>query len=213
MFPKVIYVEGNIGTGKSTFLKQLDDDNLKKKYNYDVIYEPVDEWQRIGILEKFYSDPKRYCYLFQSYCLFSRFNLLDKIDENLDYVFIERSIFSDHNVFAKGCKHLNQLNDIEYNIYKIWFDKFKSVHPTDYYHIYLQLNPEICLQRINQRNRNEETSITIEYLQLLHDRHESWLNTDKKCLKTYDNTKLLEPVKVIEEVHYLLLNSTFLTKS
>ena len=200
MFPKIIYVEGNIGTGKSTFLKQLDDEKLKKKYNYDVIYEPVDEWQRIGILEKFYSDPKKYCYLFQSYCLFSRFNLLDKIDDNLDYIFIERSIFSDHNVFAKGCKYLNQLNDIEYDIYKIWFDKFKTVHPIDYYHIYLQLEPEICLQRIIQRNRNEETNITIEYLQLLHDRHESWLTTDEKCLKTYDNTKLLKPEDVIEDV-------------
>ena len=61
MPPKIIYVEGNIGTGKSTFLKHLDNDYLKKKHKYDVIYEPVDNWQQIGILEKFYSDPKKYC--------------------------------------------------------------------------------------------------------------------------------------------------------
>lgn len=204
MPPKIIYVEGNIGTGKSTFLKHLDNDYLKKKHKYDVIYEPVDNWQQIGILEKFYSDPKKYCYLFQSYCLFSRFNLLDQMDDNLDYIFIERSIFSDNNVFAKGCHHLNQLNDIEYNIYKLWFDKFLSVHPHEYCHIYLQLDPDVCLQRIIQRNRNEETGITIEYLQLLHEKHESWLVGNSTCKKIYDNTKLLNPEKVIEDVKNFL---------
>ena len=39
--PKIIFVEGNIGTGKSTFLKMIE-----KCYNdkYQVIYEPVDLW-------------------------------------------------------------------------------------------------------------------------------------------------------------------------
>ena len=32
MTPTIIYVEGNIGTGKSTFLKQLDVEDLKLKY-------------------------------------------------------------------------------------------------------------------------------------------------------------------------------------
>lgn len=200
MSPKIIYVEGNIGTGKSTFLKRLDNEKLKKKYNYDVIYEPVDNWQQIGILEKFYSDPTKYCYLFQSYCLFSRFNLLDKINDNLDYIFIERSIFCDNNVFAKSCHHLNQLNDIEYDIYKLWFDKFLSVHPNEYCHIYLQLDPEVCLKRIIQRNRNEETGISIEYLQLLHEKHEAWLGDNSTCKKIYDNTQLLNPENVIEDV-------------
>ena len=149
MSPVIIYVEGNIGTGKSTFLKQLDDTTLKTKYNYDVIYEPVDKWQNIGILEKFYSDPKKYCYLFQSYCLFTRFQLLQNIDQNLNYIFIERSIFSDKYVFANGCWKLGQLEHIEYDIYNKWFNEFLLKHPLNYYHIYLQVAPKICLERIN----------------------------------------------------------------
>jgi deoxyadenosine/deoxycytidine kinase len=213
MPPIIIYIEGNIGTGKSTFLKQLDDNTLKTKYNYDVIYEPVDEWQKVGVLEKFYSDPKKYCYLFQSYCLFTRFQLLQKLDDKLNYVFIERSIFSDKYVFANGCRKLGQLEDIEYNIYNKWFDEFLLKHPLNYHHIYLQVDPKICLERINQRNRGEESGITLEYLTLLHNQHEIWwlgggdsnsTLTNDKFIKVYNNTNRLIGEKVIQDINLFL---------
>ncbi len=207
MSPIIIYVEGNIGTGKSTFLTQLDERSLKNKYNYDVIYEPVDNWQQMGILEKFYSDPKKYCYLFQSYCLFTRFQLLQDIDDRLDYVFVERSIFSDKYVFANGCKKLKQLDDIEYKIYDTWFNDFLVKHPINYYHIYLQVEPNICLERINSRNRGEETGISLEYLTLLHNQHEEWSKKDNKFIKIYDHTNHLIAEDVIQDIN-LFLNST-----
>lgn len=208
MSPTIIYIEGNIGTGKSTFLKQLDESYLKKKYNYDVIYEPVDDWQKIGILEKFYSDPKKYCYLFQSYCLFTRFQLLRKIESSLDYIFIERSIFSDKYVFATGCKELGQLDDIEYNIYDTWFNNFLKNHPVDYYHIYLRVDPRVCLERINTRNRGEESGIGLDYLTLLHDKHENWSRCNNKFIKVYDNTKRLIGEKVIQDINLLLKHTS-----
>jgi len=204
MSPIILYIEGNIGTGKSTFLKNLDNDDLKRKYNYDIIYEPVEMWQNVGILKKFYEDPERYCYLFQSYCLFTRFQLLDTINQNLDYVFIERSIFSDSYIFANTCKKLGQLNDIEFNIYNKWFTQFLSIHPTNYYHIYLQLDPKICLERINKRNRGEETSISLSYLQELHNAHETW-SKKNRFIQIYNNKQFLTPSKVIEEIHYKII--------
>jgi deoxyadenosine/deoxycytidine kinase len=201
MTPTIIYVEGNIGTGKSTFLKQLDVEDLKLKYKYDIVYEPVEEWQTIGILDQFYKDPQRYCYLFQSYCLFSRFRLLKRIDKKeLKFIFIERSIFSDKNVFANGCKQIGQLNDLEYEIYNNWFNHFNSIHPTDYHHIYLQLDPETCLQRINKRNRGEESGITLDYLQLLHDQHESWTKNNKKVIKIYNNEGILDTMEILTDI-------------
>ena len=226
MSPIILYIEGNIGTGKSTFLKHLDNDDLKKKYNYDVIYEPVDIWQNVGILKKFYEDPKRYCYLFQSYCLFTRYQLLNNIDPKLDYVFVERSIFSDNYVFAKTCKELGQLDDIEFKIYNDWFVKFLRNHPQKYYHIYLRVDPQTCLERIKQRNRGEESNISLFYLEKLHNAHENWSNNpvqkNLKFIKVYDNKEFLSPSKVIEEIHYsiiskcnqpLNLNSTSLSVS
>ena len=53
-----IYIEGNIGSGKSTFLKYLEDHLPHDKFTF--IYEPVDEWQAFkdedgkNILDCFY---------------------------------------------------------------------------------------------------------------------------------------------------------------
>ena len=61
----IIYIEGNIGSGKSTFL-----DMLKMKYasNQDIVFldEPLDSWNKITdmegktMLEKFYSDKEKH---------------------------------------------------------------------------------------------------------------------------------------------------------
>lgn len=203
MTPKIIYIEGNIGTGKSTFLKNLDKSELKQRYKYEVIYEPVDEWQQEGILEKFYSDPVKYCYLFQSYCLFSRFRLLKRIDkrDDLDFVFIERSIFSDKYVFADGCKKLDQLEDIEYKLYNNWFNHFRGIHTIYHYHIYLRLDPEICLQRVNKRNRDEESGLSLDYLRLLHNQHEKWSKDNDKFIKICDNRKMIDAEDFLKDVN------------
>ena len=77
----LIYIEGNIGTGKTTFLNLLK--NYIEKFrdiNLDarVVLEPVDEWMETrdsdgkNILEKFYSDQGRYSYIFQMNSFISR---------------------------------------------------------------------------------------------------------------------------------------------
>ena len=40
-----IYVEGNIGTGKTTFLDFLK--TLFSKNNHSFVYEPVDQWTNL----------------------------------------------------------------------------------------------------------------------------------------------------------------------
>ena len=80
---KIISVEGNIGSGKTTLLENLKD---KYKSNPNVIFlrEPVDEWENIKdkngttMLEKFYSDQKRYSFSFQMLAFISRLVLLKK---------------------------------------------------------------------------------------------------------------------------------------
>lgn len=77
----LIYIEGNIGTGKTTFLNMLQYYLYWFEYiNYDarILLEPVDEWENTkdsdgkNILEKFYGDQKKYSYLFQMNSFISR---------------------------------------------------------------------------------------------------------------------------------------------
>ena len=41
--------------------------------------------------------------------------------------------------------------------------------------IYLRATPDICMNRLQRRQRTEEGGVTLEYLQGLHQKHEDWL--------------------------------------
>ena len=59
-------VEGNIGAGKTTFLKNFD----KYSNSVEVIPEPVQKWRDVkghNLLEKFYQEPNRWSMLLQTY--------------------------------------------------------------------------------------------------------------------------------------------------
>ena len=167
----VIFVEGNIGTGKSTFLTALSQE-------FKVILEPVDEWTKTknangkNLLEEFYSDPARNAYLFQSIAFRSRMKNI----VNQDSCLIVRSIYTDRNVFAKTCREDGLISDIEWNDYIGWFDwltdEFK-INPHGY--VYLRCDPEISYERIKKRKRSGEETISFEYLKKLHKKHDDWL--------------------------------------
>lgn len=179
-------IEGNIGSGKSTFIRILNECNHNKNpqlYNINnskIIEEPVNMWQNMNgsnILESFYNDQKRYSFTFQMATFVTRTELLEKaLNYEDSFVIAERSVLTDKNVFSKNCHESGLMNNMEYNVYLEMFRYLNSktkLKPNGI--IYIKTDPEICLNRINERNRDEETEIPIEYLQNLHKRHENWL--------------------------------------
>jgi deoxyadenosine/deoxycytidine kinase len=182
MPPKIIFVEGNIGTGKTTFL------NLVQKHvdNVQCILEPVDKWTGLSdssgknILHYFYENMEKYTYSFQSYAFLSRVMLLDLIDYSKEYIFIERSVYSDKNIFAQNCVQNGTMTEIEWNLYNKWFDwMVGKLIKLDYTHIYLKCQPEVSYARLKTRNRPEEQGISLDYITQIHQRHEDWLgNSD-----------------------------------
>lgn len=57
---------------------------------------------------------------------------------------------------------------------------------------YLRTNPEVCMRRVQERNRPEEvSSISLEYLKNLHIFHEKWLNSSIKNLHYYQPTSVI----------------------
>ncbi len=64
--PYTIVVEGNIGSGKTTFLDKFHD----RTGQVEVLSEPVDRWRDASghnLLDLMYSDPARWSLLFQTY--------------------------------------------------------------------------------------------------------------------------------------------------
>ena len=83
----IISIEGNIGSGKSTFLSYLKSNNTK----FVFVKEPVDEWESVrdtesgkSIIEKFYEDQEKYSFSFQMMAFISRLKILrDTIKDNV----------------------------------------------------------------------------------------------------------------------------------
>jgi deoxyadenosine/deoxycytidine kinase len=69
----------------------------------------------------------------------------------------ERSIDADSEVFAKLLYQKQFMNETEYQLYQAEFQGFRDIlqlKPVDHY-IYLRCSPEICLKRLQCRNRLE----------------------------------------------------------
>ena len=194
----IVAIEGNIGVGKSTFI-----DILHKNFrDSSIVPEPVDKWLNIkgsddkNILQTFYDDVDRWAYTFQNMAYITRIMTLEETikEKKSKYIFLDRSIGTDKNVFERMLFEDGKINVLEHNIYKLWEDfYYKYVKPEFTYKIiYLRAEPEVCIQRIKQRGRPEEKNISIEYLNKLHKYHEEWLIDNKEvividCNKDFEN--------------------------
>lgn len=171
-----LVVEGNIGAGKSTFLKIL--------ANYlDIcpVFEPNQRWQDVdgdNLLDLFYKDTPRWAYTFQSYAFVSRTISHEQTIKaaQQSVLVLERSVFSDRYCFAKNIFEMGAMNHLEWQLYKEWFAWLVyqyTVLPTGF--IYLRTSPEVCYERMRRRSRSEESTVSLDYLRLLYEKHENWL--------------------------------------
>jgi deoxyadenosine/deoxycytidine kinase len=187
---KIVF-DGNIGCGKSSILKLIQNN---KPIEMNIYNEPLYDWSKW--LELFYSDMNKYSFGFQMRVLKSH---LDKKDI-LNGIF-ERSPLSCQKVFGELLFEDNKMNELEWNLTNE-FNYDYGWNPD--YVVYLKCDPQICYQRIKQRNRNDEQSIDINYLERIHQKYEK-LYTDCKSFKviTIDSSNSIE--KVYEDVMELVI--------
>jgi deoxyadenosine/deoxycytidine kinase len=176
----IISIEGNIGSGKSTFLSYIRE-NCSKEIIF--VKEPVDQWEQIRdsetnetMLQKFYKNQKMYSFSFQMMAFISRFSILrETVRQNPFAIIItERCLYTDKYVFAKMLFEMKNIEDVNYQIYNQWFEEFASEFPINKI-IYIKANPEICFERIKKRNRIGESEIPLDYLVNCHKYHEDMI--------------------------------------
>jgi len=179
----IISIEGNIGSGKSTFINYL-----KKVFDEKevvIVPEPVKEWESIcdkdgkSMLVHFYEDQMRNAFSFQMMAYISRLAYLKKAireNPNAKLIITERCLETDRNVFAKMLYDEGKIREVDYQIYLRWFDEFhKDLIPS--YYIYIRANAHVCTERIAIRSRDGESGIPYEYLEHCGNTHDTWLNT------------------------------------
>lgn len=171
----LISVEGNIGSGKSTFLKKI-----SESLDLSIIFEPAEKWQNIqshNLLDEFYRDMNRWGYSFQTYVFLTRLQEIEeKISTTKDINIVERSVYTDKFCFAKALHTMGKITNLEWLMYCQWYDWLIENHVRPFNGIiYLQVDPKISFDRVYLRNRSEESGIPFDYISLLHEYHEDWL--------------------------------------
>ena len=183
--PLIFSVEGNIGSGKSTLVRDLQVrmGAAPTLCGRQVVFlqEPVDIWNDTvdgdgeSILSKFYADQEKYAFPFQMMAYISRQSLINRAvaDHPGAILVSERCIHTDKQVFAKMLFEDGKIEPINYTIYNMWFDEFSN--SARYAgHIYLEASASTCSSRIAKRGRTGE-DIPLEYLGRCNDYHDTWL--------------------------------------
>ena len=179
---KIISIEGNIGSGKSTLVE-----GLRQKYmshgEICFLQEPVDEWECIRdangqtVLEKYYGNQERYAFSFQMMAYISRLSQLrNAIKQGYRTIITERCVHTDKMVFAQMLYDDKKIEEVEYQIYNKWFDEFIDDIP-EFHYVYVKTTPDVAHARVNKRSRQGEGNIPIDYLRKCHDYHNKWMRT------------------------------------
>ena len=171
-----IAVAGNIGAGKTT-LTEL----LAKHYGWKPHYEDVDE---NPYLNDFYDDMQRWSFNLQIYFLNSRFSQVLEIQRSGDTVIQDRTIYEDTEIFAPNLHSMGLMSTRDFKNYTSLFQLMNKLVKSPDLLIYLRASVPTLVNQIQQRGREYENSIRLDYLKQLNERYEAWINrySDGKLL-------------------------------
>lgn len=171
-----IAVAGNIGSGKTTLTTLL-----AKHYNWETHLEDVDT---NPYLNDFYEDMQRWSFNLQIYYLNSRFTQIQEIKNSNSNVIQDRTIYEDAFIFAPNLHSMGLMTTRDFENYFSLFNLMDSFVSAPDLLIYLRASVPTLVNQIQQRGREYEESIRLDYLKRLNERYEAWIST-------YDNGKLL----------------------
>lgn len=192
----LVHLEGNIASGKTTLGEALAADPA-----FTFVPEPVPVWQNdfsTNLLERFYSDMQRWSFTFQIGAFATRLQALMEADANTIIV-SERSIACDRYVFAPTLYEQGAMDDLEWEVYCRLWETLTPHAPRPDAILYLRTPAEECLRRLQARRRQEESGVTLAYLQKLEALHDDWL-------LQHNDAIVLDGMKrwTADEIHALL---------
>ncbi|XP_066262894.1 deoxynucleoside kinase-like [Euwallacea similis] len=171
--PFSVIVEGNIGSGKTTFLQ-----HFNEYENVCVLAEPIELWRNCNghnLLGLMYEDVKKWSFTFQSYV---QLTMLQQHTRKTccPIKLMERSIYSARYCFVEKMKQDGLLPDASAAVIDKHFKWIKEYADVDVdLVVYLRTTPEVVYERMMARNRAEEKTVSFDYLKAIHEIHEQWL--------------------------------------
>lgn len=204
---KFISVAGNIGAGKSSLTGLL-----AKHFSWEPFYESVDD---NPYLSDFYDDMRRWSFNLQIYFLSSRFRHQKQMLQRPGRFVQDRTIYEDVEIFAKNLHEMGLMSDRDFENYQALFTEMAHYLKPPGLLIYIRAQVPTLVKQIQQRGRDYENTIRIEYLERLNRLYEDWIDRyphEKLIIDTDDldfvnsNEDLGRIIELIEQRLFGLFN-------
>lgn len=164
-----IVIAGIIGSGKSEMTK-----NLAKATGLTPMYEGVDKNM---YLDDFYKDMSKYGFEMQVFLYTQRFQQHQQIVHGDKGVVQDRSIYEDV-IFAKMLHEQGNMSDRSFKTYVYISEIMRPFLRPPTAIVFLDVRPEVALERARVRARESESSLSLEYLYNLQKGYEDWLASE-----------------------------------
>jgi hypothetical protein len=184
---KHVAIAGNIGAGKTALT-----DVMGQYFDWKTVYEQVDE---NPYLTDFYNDMRRWSFNLQVFFLSRRFEQLQEIEEMEESIVQDRSIYEDAEIFARNLYEMGLMSARDYENYAELFSIMTDYLDPPSLLVYLRASVPTLVDQIQQRGREYESTIRIDYLERLQGHYENWI-------EDYDRgPKLIIDIDELDFVH------------
>lgn len=173
MAKRLILVAGNIGSGKTSLTERIGE-----RLGWHSAYESVTD---NPYLSDFYDDMRVWSFHLQVFFLGHRAEQHLKMWKDPRSSIIDRSIYEDAFIFARALNHMGNLTERDYNAYRRIFNIVVNSLPAPDLLIHLVAPVPVLIERISNRGRDIERSISPDYLELLESFYKDWMQTFDIC--------------------------------
>jgi deoxyadenosine/deoxycytidine kinase len=169
---KFVAVAGNIGVGKSTLVSMLCD-----QLGWQPFFDPVSE---NPYLADFYRDMRQWSFHSQIFFLTRRLRSHRQLIEHPASAIQDRSVYEDAEVFAESLLQ-GLMDERDYISYRELYRVLTEFLPPPDLVLYLRATVSTLQQRISNRGRDYERTITTEYLGQINVLYEDWIANFSLC--------------------------------
>ena len=162
-----IAIAGNIGAGKTTLTRML-----ARHYGWEPRFESV---TFNPYLEDYYKDISRWSFALETYFLKERFRDMLRVQQDENTIVQDRSIYEGVYVFVTNNYAQGNLSDRDYATYMELFDLMQRMLRVPDLMIYLRKTVPSLVAQIQQRGREYEQTMQIDYLKGLNERYEDFI--------------------------------------
>ena len=173
MTKRTIVVAGNIGSGKTSLTERIG-----SRLGWKTAFESVAD---NPYLPDFYKDMRTWSFRLQVYFLGHRSEQYLKLVADPVSCILDRSIYEDAYIFSRALNHMGNLDEQDYHTFLRLYNLVVNNLPAPDLLIVLRAPVPVLMKRIQERARNMETGISLDYLTLLDSFYTDWLRDYDLC--------------------------------